>query len=47
MADLLVKKLEAASQAYYNTGEPIMSDDEYDMLREELEALDPANLFLT
>ena len=47
MADLLVKKLEAASQAYYNTGEPIMSDDEYDMLREELEALDPANPFLT
>uniref|UniRef100_A0A6C0BAY9 DNA ligase (NAD(+)) n=1 Tax=viral metagenome TaxID=1070528 RepID=A0A6C0BAY9_9ZZZZ len=47
MAHLLVKKLEAASQAYYNTGVPIMSDDEYDMLREELEALDPANPFLT
>ncbi len=43
----IVKKLVEASDAYYNTGVPIMSDDEYDSLRERLETMDPANPYLT
>lgn len=45
-ADQIVKKLKEAADAYYNTGTPILSDDQYDALRDELEALDPSNPFL-
>ena len=45
-ADQIVKKLKEAADAYYNTGTPILSDDEYDSLRDKLEAMDPSNPFL-
>ena len=45
-ADQIVKKLKEAADAYYNTGTPILTDDQYDALRDELEALDPSNPFL-
>jgi DNA ligase (NAD+) len=45
-ADQIVKKLKEAADAYYNTGVPILTDDQYDALRDELEALDPSNPFL-
>ena len=46
-ADQIVKKLKEAADAYYNTGTPILTDDQYDELREQLESLDPNNPFLT
>jgi len=42
----LVAKLKAAADAYYNTGVSLMTDDEYDELKEQLEMADPANPFL-
>ena len=45
--DAIVKRLKEASAAYYNTGTSMMTDDEYDSLREQLEAADPTNPFLT
>lgn len=42
---LLVKKLTDACVAYYETGNPIMSDDTYDHLVEELRVLAPAHEF--
>ena len=45
-ADQIVKKLKEAADAYYNTGTPILSDDQYDALRDQLETLDPSNPFL-
>ena len=44
--DTIVKKLKAASDAYYNTGQPIMSDEEYDELRDKLEEMSPNHPFL-
>lgn len=45
-----VKELESllkeASNAYYNTSFPIMSDQDFDALRDELEDIDPDNAFL-
>ena len=42
----IVKQLEAASNAYYNTGTSIMSDAEFDVLVQSLRDLDPKNAFL-
>jgi NAD-dependent DNA ligase len=47
MTDRIVKKLTAAATAYYETGSPIMSDQDYDHMIEELRQLDPKNMFLT
>ncbi len=43
----LVKTLQAASDAYYNSDTPLLDDAEYDRLREELEALAPEHTYLT
>ena len=45
--DQIVTKLKEASDAYYNTGISKMTDEEYDELKEQLEALDPENPFLS
>ena len=37
---IYIKKLNAASNAYYNSGSPIMSDEEYDYMMEELKAFE-------
>jgi NAD-dependent DNA ligase len=42
----IVKKLRAASDAYYNTGKSLMTDDEYDELRDELAKRSPSHPFL-
>ena len=42
----LVKLLKKASKAYYEKGQPIMSDDEYDFLFELLKQQDPTHPFL-
>lgn len=39
----LENKISEASYAYYNTGDPIMSDEEFDKLVSELRELDPDN----
>lgn len=46
-AEQIVKKLKKAADAYYNTGVPILTDDQYDELKDQLEAMDPANPFLS
>jgi len=43
----IVKRLEEANHAYRNGLEEIMTDDEYDALKDKLEELDPENPFLT
>jgi NAD-dependent DNA ligase len=47
MSDIksLVKTLKMASHNYYETDKPSMTDEEYDVLRERLYELDPANSF--
>jgi NAD-dependent DNA ligase len=42
----LVKQLRAASAAYYNGGKPLLDDDAYDALVEQLRSLDPENPYL-
>ena len=46
MIKKLVEQLEKASNSYYNTGENLMSDQEYDQKVEELRELDPNNKYL-
>ncbi len=43
--DVLVQRLKAASVAYYETAEPIMSDDEFDALVEDLRTLAPDHAY--
>lgn len=45
--ETIVKKLKEAAAAYYNTGTSLITDDEYDALRDQLEAADPTHPFLT
>jgi DNA ligase (NAD+) len=44
--DELVDLLEMLSDAYYNTGEPIVSDEIYDKLFDDLKKRDPDNKYL-
>lgn len=46
MIPSLVARLEAASTAYYD-GDPIMEDEQFDLLLNELRLLDPTNAFLS
>lgn len=39
--EMLVQMIEAAADAYYNTGNPVMADAEYDLLVEKLRGIDP------
>jgi len=41
-----VRVLKAASESYYNSGTPLMTDAEYDLLIDELRIADPNNAFL-
>lgn len=43
--DTLVERLKAASVAYYESGEPLMTDDEYDALLENLRTLAPDHAY--
>lgn len=43
----LVKVLKFVSDAYYNSGEPLVEDNVYDFLRDELERKDPKNEYLS
>jgi DNA ligase (NAD+) len=43
----LAALLAEANEAYRNSGSPIMTDAEYDALKEELEAMDPHHPFLS
>lgn len=43
----LENKIRRASEMYYNTGTPILTDDEFDSLVEELRTVDPSNPILT
>jgi DNA ligase (NAD+) len=43
----LVKTLQEASDAYYNSGSGILGDEEYDRFREELETLAPDHPYLS
>lgn len=43
----LINKIKEASKAYYETSNPIMSDDEFDSLIEKLKLIDPNNPILT
>ena len=43
----LVRRLEEARDAYYNSDAPLMSDAEYDALEDELRSADPENPYFT
>jgi len=43
--EALVKRLEQARTAYYESGQPIMTDEEYDALSSQLEAMNPNHAF--
>jgi len=43
--DQILLKLYEAKEAYYTTGNPIMTDTEFDKLEEELKVIDPDNVY--
>jgi NAD-dependent DNA ligase len=43
----IASKIKGAADAYYNTGEPVMSDADFDALVDELRERDPGNAVLT
>lgn len=43
----LFDKLRKAANAYYETAEPLMTDEEYDVLVEQARIMDPKNAFFT
>ncbi|KGM38841.1 hypothetical protein S1OALGB6SA_1697 [Olavius algarvensis spirochete endosymbiont] len=45
--DILAARLEEASEAYYNSDSPLMSDDEFDALEEELRKLAPEHAYFS
>lgn len=47
MINDIVAKLKAASDAYYNTGDAIMTDSEFDDLRDKLKSIDPNNPYFS
>lgn len=47
MIDKIAKKLRKASDAYYNTGKTIMSDSDFDKLRDHLKKIDPDHEFFS
>lgn len=46
-SDEIVKLLNEARDAYYNSDSPIMSDSEFDELEEKLRGIDPGNPYFT
>lgn len=42
----LVSRLKSADDAYYNSSEPLISDEEYDFLKDSLSQIDPKNDYL-
>jgi len=44
--EIIAKQLKRASKAYYSTGRILMSDEEFDALKEELRSLDTKHPFL-
>lgn len=46
MAERIANKLRKAADAYYNTGKAIMTDDEFDRLKDELAEIAPQHPFL-
>ncbi len=46
-SDEIVKLLNEARDAYYNSDSPLMTDAEFDELEEELRSLDPANVYFS
>jgi DNA ligase (NAD+) len=42
----LISRLKSADDAYYNSSEPIISDEEYDFLKDSLKQIDPENKYL-